>query len=185
MIIGIVIKIKGNCSKKIIKDISIWMDEQNNLDKNLSNIEFIRLTWNIINKNNRITTQLDKIYQHEASSIPINKSIKDIKSIIIKEFEDFKIIVKGGDDYGKEINVLTKPHFYIKIDGVELKVYIPTLKDWKIKEFIASAEDYDFFNGMYDVYNDIIDYLKDLNNLKNIQSTWNDLNKNNKFLDKF
>ena len=180
-----IIFINGKYNQSIIKYIIDWLDEPNFKDNQLLNIEYIRLTWNKLNEYNNITTQMVKIYQHEASSIPSNKSIKDIKSIIIKNFEDFKIIVKGGDDYGKEVNVLTKPHFYIEINGGELKALIPTLKDWKTKEFIPSGEKYDIFIGLSNIHDQIIKYFHNIDNLKFIQNQWNELNKNNNFIEKF
>ena len=175
---------RGIISPKILNFISEYVDLKYKKE-NFTIIEYIRYMWNQLNLMNDITTLFDKIYLQEASSIPSNKSIKDIKSIIIKEFEDFKIIVKGGDDYGKEINVLTKPHFYIEIDGAELKALIPTLKDWKTKEFIPSGEKYDIFIGLPHIHDQIIEYFHNINNLKFIQNQWNDLNKNNNFIEKF
>lgn len=175
---------KGYCPPKITKQIIIWLDSQNHLNKNLSNIEFIRYIWNKLNKYNNITTQLDKIYQHEASNIPIIKSVKDIRKIIIKEFKDFKIIIKGGMDYGKNKDSISKPHFYIEINGAELRALIPTIKDWNIKHFIASGESYDIFKGMVEIHNEIVKYFNNIDNLKYIQDQWNILNDKNIYVDK-
>ena len=172
----------SNDDIKINNEVVNWLKFENKSLKIL-NIESIRYYWNFYNINNNLTTQLDKIYQHEASIIPNNKSIKDIKTLIIKEFKDFKIVLKGGLDYGKNKDSITKPHFYIEVNGGELRALIPTLNDWNIKHYIASGEVYDIFKGMSEVHDEIVKYFNNIDNLKYIQNQWNILNDKNKYVD--
>jgi len=174
----------GSCPTKIIKKIIIWLDLQSHLNISLSNIEYIRYIWNKLNKYNNLTTQIDKIYQHEASNIPNYKSVKEVKTLIIKEFRNFKIVLKGGLDYGKNKDSISKPHFYIEVNGGELRALIPTLDDWNKKHYIASGEVYDIFKGLAQVHDDIVNYFNNIDNLKYIQKQWNILNDKNKNVDK-
>ena len=155
---------------------------ENSYDNSYTNIEFIRDTWNIQNEFNDKTTTLDKIFQHESEFIPKNKSVKDIKDVSICKLKDFEIHIKGGLDYGKNKNDIKEPHFYIKINGGDLRVLIPNLEDWRKKEYILSGEEYDIFKGLSDIYEELLKYLKNPLNLKFIIDEWNNLNKFNKYV---
>ena len=125
--------------------------------------------WNSLNQFNDQTTLLDKIFQHESNLVSKNKTIKNIKTLIVEKFKDFDLILKGGLDYGKNKNDIKEPHFYIKINDGELRVLIPKLEDFRKKEYILSAENYDIFKGLDHIHNELVQYFRNTSNLKFIQ----------------
>ena len=135
--------------------------------------------WNSLNQFNDQTTLLDKIFQHESNLVSKNKTIKNIKTLIVEKFKDFDLILKGGLDYGKNKNDIKEPHFYIKINDGELRVLIPKLEDFRKKEYILSAENYDIFKGLDHIHNELVQYFRNTSNLKFIQEQWNELNIHN------
>lgn len=82
-------------------------------------------------------------------------------------------------DYGKNKNDIKEPHFYIKINGADLRVLIPKSEDFRKKEYILSAENYDIFKGLDHIHNELVQYFRNTSNLKFIQEQWNELNIHN------
>jgi hypothetical protein len=166
---------KGDIDNNVLDNILEWIELENN-EFEILNIEYLRYRWNSENEFNDQTTTIDKIFQHESKSSPINKSAKKVKDIFICKLKNFEIHIKGGLDYGKNKNDIKEPHFYLKIDDAELRVLIPKTEDWRKKEYILSGENYDIFKGLPEIYDELLKYLKNPTNLNFIQNEWNNLN---------
>lgn len=165
----------GYINNEVYKDIDIWVNGSYFLDEKLTNLEFLRKEWNYKNYNNSITTKF---------SVIMDKNIIDekITDKVIKRFNNYSIIVKGGYKYILDSGVGRNPHFYLKFDnGSEIISFIPKKEEWEENKYLTGVYG-DVFKDLKKVYEELIEYFSKNNNLEKVSNVWNDLNKNNNFV---